>query len=872
MEKSLGLFYGTAAGFIPNSVSRINSFSVNAQYDTRFGFPASDKADAGTQSAGTTRDPVMKWVYEAIGGAWAAANGSGAYANGYNVWWVADAALGGVNRAVHVFTHETAHNQDNKYFYSGNGRRPNTGAESHADGVIAQDIGTSTAVFNLIKNFAIDTDYATNLTYERINTEEKINSYYREMYETKYVLEYLAGQAFLRLSPEEQAKIGIQMQHNTTGSNYKTTYVRLTADDFRNMNLKTMSDLWDNQIAIRGTGSSADTWTGRYGYDSFFNLHFYIPNNPNGAPDVNTFKNTGFEMLGYAGYDKGFITYMSGRSKNDLQAIIKITGDDTMTWKKYKLSRYDNVAKNLNNITFFDIGELLTLYENAMKSDAKNGNLNITFSVTQLHYGLIKRATNDFTTGTIYNNPKPTSITSAQQLIDAINNNSIGNYRIDADLDFSNIEPVEGQTYYIKERFLGSINGNGHKLKGMEYTLFNSLVYANVMNLTIEEPNYGNSVRSFLAVSSKHALIYNNRVINSNVLVPNIVSKSGIIFSQKDNTVTLKDHYINSVDDFLAINDSDETRKQKYVLNTDLDFSNVPITGNAVITGIFSGVIEGNGHSISNLNNASLFVNFRGTVNNLKIKNFTNTGSGRGNGDYVTAFTQESFNATFKNLKFENITLSGRNNVSVVSGMDGRDNANSIFENISVTNSNVTGTGVYVSNFVGRKYGGSIKNVYVQGTLNIVSTENGGLLGAVHQNPTIENVITDVSITKSRNVYSPVQNSEFNGSMIGNIYNNPTVKNSIAFGNMTGYTDNSGTQFKPYKFTGALEERIIASFTKCYEVKEAIGFSRVTEATRTKLDTVSRSNLNANFYKGLGFDETLWNYSTISTLGHPVLK
>ena len=142
----------------------------------------------------------------------------------------------------------------------------------------------------------------------------------------------------------------------------------------------------------------------------------------------------------------------------------------------------------------------------------------------------------------------------------------------------------------------------------------------------------------------------------------------------------------------------------------------------------------------------------------------------------------------------------------------------------------------------------------------------------MQQGGTIENVITDVSITKPSNTYSNLANSIFNGSTIGNIYNTPKVNNSIAFGNMKGYTDTNGNALVPYKFTGAAEAQVKACLNNCYEVTEEIGSSRVNANTAGHLDTISRQNLNKEFYKTLGFDETIWNLDNINDKGYPELK
>ncbi len=138
-----------------------------------------------------------------------------------------------------------------------------------------------------------------------------------------------------------------------------------------------------------------------------------------------------------------------------------------------------------------------------------------------------------------------------------------------------------------------------------------------------------------------------------------------------DEKTIIQKTQITSAQDFLKIN---ENLEAIYTITKDIDFTSfvLPEGTDAVITGIFTGKLEGNGHTISNLRNASLFTHFRGTVQDLNISNFTNEKTS----DFVTAFTKESYTATFKNMKFENIILLGRNNVAVVTGMDGRENAN----------------------------------------------------------------------------------------------------------------------------------------------------------------------------------------------------
>lgn len=143
------------------------------------------------------------------------------------------------------------------------------------------------------------------------------------------------------LSYEQQAAVAVQAEHTEAGNNsMKTVYRRLTADEIRGMDLKDMEDLWDNRISIRTSQNYPETvgtaTDGSYGFESFYCMNWYQSHNDNGSPDTHSFKRLGREMLGVAGYEKGYMVYMSALSENDLDALRKITGDDTITWKNIK--------------------------------------------------------------------------------------------------------------------------------------------------------------------------------------------------------------------------------------------------------------------------------------------------------------------------------------------------------------------------------------------------------------------------------------------------------------------------------------------------------------------------------------------------------
>lgn len=744
---------------------------------------------------------------------------------------------------------------------------------------LVQDVGPY--YFNTSFYLNKEGNATQNLTPERINTKEKLENYYKGQQNALDLLDYIEGKAFIKLTPEQQAKIATKMSISPGWSSWRT----ITIEQATNMKLTSLEALYDNGImlrpnnawgvSVRGLNVINGIGTNDYGFESVWVNRWFIGHLDGGYADAFSTKRNFFEMLGYAGID-GYVTYGSKASANDLDAIKKITKKVTgteMDWKQYKMSRYETVEKSMNSNKYIDVQYMIDRFTEALINDANKGDRNISqrTNLRKIYYHYLKSATNDFVADPLGTDIKTTHIKTAQELVEKINKEPYGYYVLDNDIDFSEM------TTNVTQTFMGRLNGNGHKIIGNKIPIFNKIRYGYVGNLSLENTDIPRNITNAGALAYK---------IESSTAEKIDVTGLKMYFGSK-NDLSLIGGAISNVITRDCIVERLVTKisnKEEFVekinaetggifeLTKDIDFTGYTTTDNAAITGIFTGKIEGNGHTISNLKNSSLFANFRGTVQNLNIRNFTNTSTGRGNGDYVTAFAQETFTATFKNMKFENITLSGRNNVAVVTGMDGRENANSVFENISVNNANVTGTGVYVSTFAGRKYGGKMKDIYVQGTLNVTSTENGGLVGSMQQGGTIENIITDVSITKSSNNYTNVTNSVFNASLAGNIYNTPSIKNSIAFGNMTGYEDAQGNKMLPYKCVGALQAQVIACLTKCYEVTECVGASRVNAETAGHLDTIARNKLNAEFYRNLGFDETIWDFTKITTKGYPKLK
>lgn len=838
----IGNFYGISATFINNSESILNSHA-HIQYDTRFNFPVT-----GTQNPGTTEDPVIKWVYEAVG-SFAAQNGSGAYANGTDVYWVAYHALGS-DFTFKVFTHETAHNQDGYYFYEGYGRRSGTGAEDHADSNIAQDLGDGSVVFNVTGDRDVTSDDSNNLSLERIIGAENIYTYYKEMFETYYVLDYLTAQAFLKLTPEEQAAVAVQVTYNGETDYEKggatTIYKKISADEFRKMNLQDMEDLWDNGIALRGAGTVTGSIPGSYGGDNHYSIYWYQPHNNTGRPDSYSFKRLGFEMLGVAGYSNGYVTYRSGKSSNDLDALRKITGNDTITWKEYKLNRYAEVGENLNKIPYFDIDLVIDAYKEALEKDAINGNRNNTNNLRKVLYGIVKRATKDFTTGTIYAINEEIEISSAEQFIEVLNSSKWGNYKITKDLDFSNINSEE--TTYVSNTFVGRIDGNGHTIKGLSKPLFSGVAYGEIQDLTINEPTYSEDVGAILTINSKQILLNNVVVNNSNINLPFVKTSQGVIQWLGTTSINVKENQINNLQDLINISSNSLARKMNYKLNANIDVSSV--TGkSSIISGEFTGKIDGNGYKIYNLN-IPLFDNLKGTIKNLKLENMNFNSSGTST---VGTLARTSDNAVVENIEVNNVTINGRENLAGLVGVA----MNSTFNKISMDNINITGARYYIGGIIGRSTNVTLSNARITGKMSIQATHNGGVIGAMNSGR-MENVYANVEIERPNNTDSRNQN----GGLIGSLESgNPIIKNCISIGNVADDV---------YKVIGGINGKTAGELAdkkdyinKVYENSEATGISNTVEDNN--IGKVNKSTyITKTFYiETLSWSEEIWDLTSL---------
>ncbi len=289
-----------------------------------------------------------------------------------------------------TWSHETAHYFDARLFLQNNGRRFNAGGEDYCEGFLMQQFGPRDIVMNLTVNYRSDQKVASNMTTERINSKAKIQDFYSKVFETLYVMDYIEAQAFLKLTDEQKEVVGFQVNYpneetlkdkdNFYEGRLTTQYKQLSKEEWANIELKDINDLIDKRIAmVPGLYKVGSRGANLYGGEGIANIHWYQPWNPDGRPDSYSLKWISYEMLGYAGYDDGFVEYASnignitnGSIKNyktDLMALQKITGYDSMD--DYKKYRFSQTRDKLGYLKYVDVDQYAQRFYDALVLDAK---------------------------------------------------------------------------------------------------------------------------------------------------------------------------------------------------------------------------------------------------------------------------------------------------------------------------------------------------------------------------------------------------------------------------------------------------------------------------------------------------------------------
>ncbi len=407
-------YYSTAYNILkdPQLFNDIHTFHLDKRY-------AYDENGAMVYQQVGTEEPFHKNFNE-VTGRWQTSDGNAAVAWGDRIDWSAEGLMDGyidpelakeLNKPLqeytyHTFTHETAHNIDARLFLKNHGRRFDAGGEDYADSNLMQSFGPNDIVMNLSVTFEKGSKIGSSWTPDRIDTPLKIKDYYDKVFQTIYVMDYIEAQAFLQLSNEDKAEIGIQItypneeKYQEDGNKYRarqtTGFNQRSVEEWSKMQLNSINDLIDNKIMkYAGVYKYASRGSNSYGGEGINTAHWYQPNNPDGRPDSYALKWIAYEMLGYKGYQDGYIEYNSNIHsvkktiyknidkpsegttqvdyKTDNMAIQRISDGKYKNIDEYKKARFKEVEQKLPYLkTEINVKDYVQKLYDALVKDAES--------------------------------------------------------------------------------------------------------------------------------------------------------------------------------------------------------------------------------------------------------------------------------------------------------------------------------------------------------------------------------------------------------------------------------------------------------------------------------------------------------------------
>ena len=485
MAPNYGKYYGSTLNYVTNGEANLNN-SLCIGYDTYEKFT---KAEFKVTSAGakTTEAPHVKWIVEPANQTYI--SGAGAVATGKYIYYGYMYGLGEFG----IFTHENAHNQDSSYFLNGEGRRTTNG-EYFAEGFLTEPVSSVRGDFtiNRLNEFSINSDGIMALSYERVNTAEELQDYYKDLFDSGYAVDTIMGNAMIHAKDNVKYKNGyiavIQEAQDNKGNNlphiWETTYNYWQNSGMVYL-MNSFEGLYDNKVVY----NDMTPRRGGYAVSSFWNVNWYVPSNPNGVADAGTFKTMAYELLGEAGWNNGFIGWSSARYSNDEEAIKEITGYNGM--REYKLARFAEAQNKLSSTPYFDAVRIEKVFDNIYTADAAKsgrGYVDNGMALKEILVQAVKRSTNDFLDGNFYEKPKNTyyEVSDASQFLTIVNENSMKTgvfIKLTGDLDFTNVAGANG---YYGEHFIGIIDGGDHTIKGLTKPLFKSAKFSVIHDITFE--------------------------------------------------------------------------------------------------------------------------------------------------------------------------------------------------------------------------------------------------------------------------------------------------------------------------------------------------------------------------------------------------
>ena len=355
-------------------------------YDA-FRFGTDEKEDKDTyQATFETNHPAIKHFFGPAGNN-VVHNSNGAYATGDAFYYMAYRMLD-KDGAV-TYTHEMTHNSDREIYLGGYGRRNGLGPEFYAKGLLqAPDHPNDpTITINSILKYEKSEDL-TRLQVKdptkRFNNAEDLQKYMHNMFDVIYMLEYLEGNAVVKLDISKKnellRRIENKFETDPDGSRvYATNVIRYLNTSELNK-LTSFNSLIENDVITRrGYENGNDNTFKRNGYYTIklFSPIYSALSNDKGTPGDLMGRRMAFELLAAKGFKDGMVPYISNQYAEEAKAngdvitsygkkignvtddlvLKKVFNNEYKSWIDFKKAMYnERIAKfnNLISISFYN--------------------------------------------------------------------------------------------------------------------------------------------------------------------------------------------------------------------------------------------------------------------------------------------------------------------------------------------------------------------------------------------------------------------------------------------------------------------------------------------------------------------------------------
>ena len=360
-------------------------------------------------------------------------NSNGAYATGDAFYYMAYRMLD-KDGAV-TYTHEMTHNSDREIYLGGYGRRNGLGPEFYAKGLLqAPDHPNDpTITINSILKYEKSEDL-TRLQVKdptkRFNNAEDLQKYMHNMFDVIYMLEYLEGNAVVKLDISKKnellRRIENKFETDPDGSRvYATNVIRYLNTSELNK-LTSFNSLIENDVITRrGYENGNDNTFKRNGYYTIklFSPIYSALSNDKGTPGDLMGRRMAFELLAAKGFKDGMVPYISNQYAEEAKAngdvitsygkvignvtddlvLKKVFNNEYKSWVDFKKAMYEERKAKFNKlmsisfdnpngswfrkdrVTIKNIEDLQRMMTTAVNEDAEDYLVNIYPERSRVH-------------------------------------------------------------------------------------------------------------------------------------------------------------------------------------------------------------------------------------------------------------------------------------------------------------------------------------------------------------------------------------------------------------------------------------------------------------------------------------------------------